>query len=158
MALFVALIFLVILTLLSITAMRTSTMELYMASNEQEHRIGLDSTQSASDAVIKNADIVVTVKGATTCIGFGYTPDATIDGNNCTSSQALPAGTGVGPNNFTQLTQLDSGTCPAFIATGERATPNGSSCSFFTLNNVYDATAQRGGRSVTVEGVVMEAY
>lgn len=158
-ALFIALVFLVILTLISITAIRSSTMELRMASNEQESRIGLDSTQSASDLVVNTANVLVTVAGATTCVGFGYARNKTIDNQDCTNTLQMNVGPGVGADNFTQLTQLQDGACPSFIATGVRASGgSGQSCTYFTLNNVYDATAKRGGRTTTVEGMVMETY
>ncbi len=163
-ALFIALIFLVILTLLSITAMRTSTLELYMATNEQEHRIGLDSTQSASVAVVKlgNANFSTTAPGNVTCIGFDYTPSATPDGGNCTFTRQMAAGSGISQNNFVQVTELYDGTCPPFMATGENATlggsgggsGGGSNCTYFTMSSEYDATAQRGARAAIVQGVV----
>lgn len=166
-ALFIALVFLVILTLLSVTAMRTSTMELYMATNEQEHRIGLDSAQSASVAVIKyledTEDISAVAPNYVTCFGFGNTPNTTITGNNCNASRQMTAGSGLGQNNQVDLTEINDGTCPPFLATGVNAnlggsgggTGGGSNCTYYTMNSRYDATAQRGARAATVQGVVL---
>jgi type IV pilus assembly protein PilX len=166
-ALFTAMVFLVIITLISVAAMRSSTMELRMATNEQEHRIGIDSTQSASDAVVELANIKITADGDTTCIGFGKTPTETLYPDNpdtsnnetvCNDTQQLAVVPGAGNSNTVQLTQLRRGTCPPFIATGERASISGSNCAYFTLDSVYDATAQRGGRSATIEGLVLESF
>lgn len=159
-ALFIALIFLVILTLISVTAMRSSTMELYMATNEQSHRTGIDSTQSAVDQVVASNKIAVTSNGDTTCFGFGAAP------TGCTFNNALPLSAGTGGENTVTVTMDSIAACPRSLSSSARGanslrTQGGSSsgnCAYFTINSDYDATAQRGGATHTVEGFVKLAY
>lgn len=80
-ALIVALLLLIVITLITVTAMRFSTLELRMAGNEQQRVSTFESAQAAVDAV--TADL-----GNFPLIGnVGYT--------NCNASMAtlLPSGT-----------------------------------------------------------------
>lgn len=159
-ALLVALIFLVILTLLSVTAMRTSTMELNMATNEQEQRLGFDSAQSAIDAVLASNQLTVTSPGAVYCYGFGATPNC----GGTASNTNLLTNAGAGTDNFVRATLDSIGSCPRSIATSARgasslrttSTGGGATgnCAYFSVQSVYDATAKRGGRVETQQGYV----
>lgn len=155
-ALLVALIFLIILTLLSVHAMRSSTMELRMAGNEQERRIGFDSAQSARDAVIASNKIPVGNIGDVTCIGFGTAPGCT--GSNETNV-TLDTGVGVSSDNFVSATLDAIAACPrksGNSASGDSSFNTGApgGCAYFTLESRYDATDRRGGRVDTQEGYV----
>lgn len=158
-ALLVALIFLIILTLLSVTAMRSSTMELRMATNEQEQRLGFDSAQSAIDSAMASNSLVVTTPGAITCFGFGYDPGCT----EATATNAnLGAGVGIGEDNYVQATLDSVGVCPRSISSSSRGSSSlrtsgsgtNGSCAYFTVESNYDATAKRGGRIETQQGYI----
>lgn len=155
-ALLVALLFLIILTLLSVNAMRSSTMELRMAGNEQERRIGFDSTQSARDTVIASNKIVVSNIGDTICFGFGVDPGCT---GASETNENLPVGVGVGQENSVRATLNAIAACPrksgnsvAGDSSFNTGAPGG--CAYFTIESSYDATAWRGGRVETVEGYI----
>jgi Tfp pilus assembly protein PilX len=166
-AMFTALIFLVIVTLLSITAMRTSTMELQMASNEQENRIGTDSAQSAIEVVVDSNRIKIDGDGSITCFGFGETPpDTTPNGKACDTKETVTSAASHGTDNKVAVTMLGSGSCPPSIAISARGSSSmrrsGSSstgtCAYFSIESFYDATAKRGGRTETQEGFVRIAF
>lgn len=164
-ALFTALMFLVILTLISITAMRTSTMELQMANNEQWHRFGIDSAQSATDVVVNSNDIKIGTTGDISCFGFGTTPTATQSGDTCTNKKDMGTGAGYGEDNNVEATMVGMGTCPPSIATSARGSNSlradggaTGSCAYYSVESYYDATAKRGGRTETQEGFVRLAY
>jgi hypothetical protein len=166
-ALFTALMFLVILTLISITSMHTSTMELQMARNEQERRVAANSAQSAADLVVHSNRIRIGAVGDITCFGFGVTPaDTTPSGDTCDSKETMPSGAGFGSDNTVVVTMIGSGTCPPSIASSARGSSSirisGSSstgsCAYFTLESLFDATAQQGGRTETMEGFVRLAF
>lgn len=155
-ALLVALMFLIILTLLSVHAMRSSTMELRMAGNEQERRIGFDSAQSARDMVAASNKVFVSNIGDVTCFGFGSSPGCT--GANV-SNTTLGTGVGVGSENIVTVTLNAIAACPrnsgnsmAVDASYHTGAPGG--CAYFSVQSSYDATAQRGGRVETVEGYI----
>lgn len=162
-ALFTALVFLIILTLISITAMRSSTMELRMANNEQEHRLSLQSTQSANDAVLDSNSISISGTGDIYCYGFGYTPDCVATGSEQVRNTDLGTSAGVDSDNFVRVTIHDSAPCPrslsitdkgddSFHDTGEGGTVG--NCAFFSLESLYDKTDKRGGRAETREGYI----
>lgn len=160
-ALFTALMFLVILTLISITAMRTSTMELQMANNEQWRRFGVDSAQSATDVVVNSDEVKIGSTGDISCFGFGSTPTATQSGGTCTNATDMGTGAGYGEDNDVEITMVGMGTCPPSIATSARgsnslrADGSGSgNCAYYSVESFYDATAKRGGRTETQEGFV----
>lgn len=180
-ALFVALVFLVVITLISITAMRSSTLELLMATNEQGQRIALESVQSASTAVINSNNITIGSKGEVSCFGFGYDPVNTTDAllvklvegvvndqNECNNGTAMVEGTGYGTDTFIATTMQGFGNCPPSVQTSVKTTgqtslyvqesQNGTgagSCKFFTLDGIHDAIAKKGGRSETLEGFIL---
>lgn len=156
-ALLVALMFLIIVTLLSVSAMRSSTMELRMATNEQEQRIGFDSAQSAADAAVASNTINVTNPGDVTCFRFGSTP-------TCTGATNLneTTGMGTGADNFVRAKLDVIGPCPRSISSSARGSSSlrssgsgtSGSCAYFTVESTYDATAKRGSRVETQQGYV----
>lgn len=163
-----ALIFLVILTLISVAAMRSSTLELRMAGNEQEHRRALQSTQSAINGVLANANIQVVDVGITTCYQFGST-DTTLAGCTSSNTETLTGGPGYGGPNMVSAHLDEIGACPRSIANSARgqgslrASSGGGSagagtgsgnCAYFTMTSRYDDTPARGGAAETAEGVI----
>ncbi len=153
-ALLVALMFLIIVTLLSVSAMRSSTMELRMSGNEQEYRIGFDSTQSAADTLRSSTQLAVTNQGDVSCFGFGAIPNC----NGAVANLDLGASTGANTNNIVRATLNNiSTTCP--YSSGNSAAITASrhgsgSCAYFTIESTYDATNQRGSRVDTQSGFV----
>ena len=72
-ALFMALMFLIIITMLSLSAMRSSIMELRMAGNEEEQMYAVQRAQAAIDATVTDSSNTPVIGGIddTTCL-----PDA----------------------------------------------------------------------------------
>lgn len=166
-----ALIFLVILTLISVNAMRTSTLELRIAGNEQEHRRALQSTQSAVNGVLTKASMQVVDVGLTSCYKFHADTDETqLTGCSSDNTQLLTSTTTIdayGPANLVSAHLDEIGACPRTIANTARGqgslrgSSGGSSsgnCAYFTINSRYDNTAARGGAAETAEGVIKLAY
>lgn len=159
-----ALMFLVILTLISITAMRSSTLELRMAGNEQEHRRALQSTQSAVNGVMAQTSIQVIDVGITNCYRFADTTDpTTLAGCTTANTTTLTSGPGYDAPNLVAA-NLDAITaCPRSIANSARgqgslrtsnAGTSTGNCAYFTVTSSYDDTAARGGAAETAEGVI----
>lgn len=159
-----ALIFLVILTLISVTAMRSSTLELRMAGNEQEHRRALQSTQSAINGVMNQASIQVTDVGVTSCYKFADATDPTqVAGCTSANTQTLTSGPGYDAPNVVAATLDAIASCPRTIANSARgqgslrtsnAGTSTGNCAYFTMTSSYDDTAARGGAAETAEGVI----
>lgn len=160
-ALFVALVFLVVITLISINAMRSSTLELKMASNEQEHAKAVQSAQSAIAAAIESDNIIATNDGDITC--FNTPP--TNSGITCDRGPYTLSGSGYDSKNFLAVEMIGTGSCPPGIAnsvrggSSVRATSGGTTssgtCAYMTIDSKYDATATGGGLAEIVEGHVI---
>jgi hypothetical protein len=158
-----ALIFLVILTLISITAMRSSTMALRMAGNEQEHRRALQATQSAVAGVLSKTSLQVTNVGEKSCFRFNTSTTVPTD---CTTTQTLAEGPGYGTPNVVAAKLDELGPCPRGIGNSARGqgsmrtdgSTTAGSCAYFTIESRYDDTATRGGAAETAEGFVKLAY
>ncbi len=155
-ALLIALMFLIIVTLLSVSAMRSSTMELRMSGNEQEYHIGFDSTVSAVNTLTTSNQLAVTNPGDTTCFGFGSTPQC----NLAVANTNLGANVGADTNNFVKAYLNNIGQCPRGVGNTARqgnSNQNGSGgkCAYFDFESTYDATANRGSRVETQAGYVM---
>lgn len=181
-ALIVALVLLVVITLISITAMQTSTMELRMAGNVQEYRIGLDSVESATDAVIHSSNLVIERDNATSCFFFGNSGEdeegnplepsllarisAFQNNNNCDAINTLVAGGGVSTtanNNTVLVTVEGTGGCPPGMATSLTLqrhnvidTGQGStgSCAYLSAVSRYDRTENMGSRVEIEQGLM----
>ena len=148
--LLISLVFLVILTLAATTSMRTSTMEMRMAGNEEIRVSTLEMAQSIVDEVVGNPDNVI-VSG-----DVGYV--------NCTAN--------VAGCNETSVT-IDEALLPAAEAGKaqvivERLSPalspaprgiNSSADAFlaarFEVDATYDGTADGEGRAGIVQGVIV---
>lgn len=165
-ALFIALVFLVIITLIGVTAMRTSTLELLMATNEQSRRLAFDSAASATDAVVHSNDIKIGSDGDISCFRFGTNPDDLPTGLTCNTDTTLTDGPGYGDDNIVLVTMKGIGTCPPSVASSARGSSSlrtsGSSsiggCAYYTIDSDVDATEKRGGRAATREGFIRLAF
>ena len=161
-ALIVALVLLVVITLISITAMQTSTMELRMAGNVQEYRIGLDSVESATDAVIHSSNLVIGRDNSTSC--FFFQDDDREEEDGCDAVVTLAAGGGVNTvtnNNTVLVTVEGTGGCPPGMATSLTLqrhnvidTGQGStgSCAYLSAVSRYDRTENMGSRVEVEQG------
>lgn len=165
-ALFIALVFLVIITLIGVTSMRTSTLELLMAVNEQSRRLALDSAASATDAIVHSNDIKIGSDGDISCFRFGTSPDDLPAGITCTTDTTLSDGPGYGDDNIVLVTMQGMGNCPPSVSSSARGSSSlrtsGSSsiggCAYYTINSSVDATERRGGRAATREGFIRLAF
>lgn len=150
MALVIALVFLIMITLISVAAMRSSTLELQMASNEQERARALASAQAAIDGVIDSATFTVFNEGATTC--FNATgADCTTTGT-LTDTAAYSSAT-----NKVKVKLLTTGTLSCRSCGTSGAKFEGS---IFSINSVYDdstdsGVSTRGGRADVTQGYVV---
>lgn len=165
-ALFIALIFLVIITLIAVTAMRTSTLELLMAVNDQARKTALDSAASASDAVIGNSSISIGNAGDIDCFQFGASPDDIPSNVSCTTTENPAVGEGYSGDNVVWAEMKGIGNCPPGIATSASGNPSlrtsgGGAiggCAYYAIDSLVDATDKRGGRAHTVEGYIQLAF
>ena len=145
-----ALIFLLILTLAATTTMRTSTLELRMAGNEQQRVETFELTQSIVDEVVANPDNI-RVSG-----NIGYV--------NCTPGVSGCNANDVAINN-NLLPSAKAGNATVMV---ERLAPalsaptrgiNTSSDAFsaarFEVDTTYDGTAENEGKVGLVQGVLV---
>ncbi|MCB1671815.1 MAG: pilus assembly PilX N-terminal domain-containing protein [Gammaproteobacteria bacterium] len=145
-----ALIFLLILTLAATTTMRTSTLELRMAGNEQQRVETFELTQSIVDEVVGNPDNI-RVSG-----NIGYV--------NCTPGVSGCNANDVAINN-NLLPSAKAGNATVMVerlAPALSAPPRGintSSDAFsaarFEVDTTYDGTAENEGKVGLVQGVLV---
>jgi type IV pilus assembly protein PilX len=132
-ALLVALSFLVVITLISLTAMRSTTTELRLASNNEERVAAEQLAQSAVDAVMSNPDnfIVTGVEGTEdTSIALNSNQVSEFANASITVTEGTtanpPRGLGVSADKFQgtmfhidgEYNNLDGGRGQAFIGQG----------------------------------------
>lgn len=152
-ALAVALILLVVITLLGITAMRSTTMELTMAGNQQMRMEAIERTQSIIDgAFSKTSNFVVTG-------GAGYTNcTANVPATECDEQAvALPSEPIFSSTVTTAITAKIERQDPPVIAA-----PRGLGSSItafdavpFSVEAKYDETSLGAGRAEVVQGVII---
>ena len=156
-ALVTALIFLIIITAIALSAMRGSTQELRMALNAEFKASALQRAQAVSDAVVSNPTNtpVVGQIGRRVCVG-----DVPQGEPSCVDTATLTL-----PANL----ELDlglSGQDRRFAAV-ERVAPEASlcprgtdfssqvNCATFRIHANFDGTAERRGRADLYEGVLV---
>lgn len=150
-ALITALIFLLVISLLSVSAMNTSRTELRMSSNAEARSVGFQTAQAMLDAiaVLPAATPVVGGVGYTLC-----TPtEANCNRNDLTLADGLFA-TEIGQEVLrARVERMD----PA-----ERPPPRGTESSIdkfdaaaFEVRTVYDRSDVRGGRVTMVDGLLV---
>jgi hypothetical protein len=145
-ALVTGLVLLVIITLLTITAMRASTLELRMASNEQERTAAFDSAQSAVEAVLTdptNFQVTGTV-GSTICT----------ENVGCERKIiVLPSGDPFTDDHAVIVTRLapDMAPPPRNLETSA----DKFAAAFFSVDGEFDASAAGGGNANVVQGYLV---
>lgn len=157
-ALFTALMFLVVLTLISLAAMRSSTLEMRMASNDEARLSAFQRTQAIIDATIAVTDNVQVIGdvGRRICTGAGASD--TPDNLACTEYDIELADT-VYDDDVADgrikiaVTRLSPAEAPAPRAIGTSAAVY--SVANFKVDAFYDGTEDGLGRGRIVEGVMV---
>lgn len=150
-ALITALIFLVVISLLSISSMRAARVELRMSSNAEARSVAFQTAQAMLDAIAVNPSATPVVGGS------GYrvcTPtEAGCNRNDLALTGGLFAAEIANAELRARVERMD----PA-----ERPPPRGTESSIdkfdaaaFEVRTTYDRAAQRGGRIVIVDGLLV---
>jgi hypothetical protein len=152
-ALVTALIFLVIITAIALSSMRSSTQELRMAVNSEERVSAGQFAQALSDAVTSNP-------GSTPVVGdVGRRVCTPLIGNNqaCDEYTLLLPGevTGMIPaaERFVAVERLGAASRPCPRGMGMSLV--GFGCAAFRVHSQYDGSPQRRGRADINEGVLV---
>ena len=148
--LLIALVFLIILTLGATTTMRTSTMELRMAGNEEARLITLEMTQSIIDEVVGNpANMIVSGSvgfiNCTTNVSGCNLSTVTIDTNLLSVSKA--------GNAQVVIERLGPALTPA--PRGINSSADAFFAARFQVDTTYDGTASNEGKAGIVQGVLV---
>lgn len=165
-ALFTALIFLIVITMLSLTAMRGSTLALRMASNQELKSIAFQRAQAVVDATVGNSSNLPTVgvEGATNCMTTDPdSGDATICNStgidlddNYLSGTAYAEffdGDEADGEIYTRATRLAPLQAPAPRSIGTSASLY--SVATFQVDGTYDLSAVGQGRAQIREGLMV---
>ena len=145
-ALFTVLIMLVALTLVCLTSLSSSLLELRMSANEEATVAAFQAAQAGIDATVSNSDTTMRVIGSvpnTTCF------NATGNCNNTIATMPEP----IGSRHRITVTRTTDETCPP------RTRDYASSCSkqhavTFDVKSDYNDTAAGGGSSELVQGYI----
>lgn len=148
--LLVSLVLLLILTLAATTAMRTSTLELRMAGNEQQRVETFELAQSIVDEVVGNPDNIrvsgdIGFVNCTVGIAGCSAYDVVIDRNLLPAARA---------DNAAVVVQR---LAPALTAPprGINSSADAFSAARFEVDTTYDGTADNEGRVGLVQGVLV---
>jgi hypothetical protein len=157
-ALFTALMFLIILTLISLAAMRTSTLELRMANNQESKLNAFQTTQAISDATIAETENVKVFGEVGRRMCTGADADDTPDGIDCdeygvTLVDDLYADDLADGRIKIAVTRLSPLERPAPRALGTSAAV--FSVAAFQVDVAYDATDLGLSKGRIVEGVMV---
>lgn len=145
-ALFTVLIMLVALTLVCLTSLSSSLLELRMSANEEATVAAFQASQAGIDATVSNSDATMRVVGSvpnTTCFNASETCNNTIT--------AMPDP--IGSQHEITVTRTTDETCPP------RTRDYASSCSkqhavTFDVKSDYDDTAAGRGSAELVQGYI----
>jgi Tfp pilus assembly protein PilX len=146
-----ALILLVIITLLSMSAMRVSITELRMAGNQETSVASFQSSQALSDAVIDAtaSTPVIGDPGYTICTGAGA---------NCNiENWRLPTGMYTDQMNTGVMNAVITRLSPALRPPprGLGSSADKFSAAAFSITSTFDMADQGLGRDTVVEGVLV---
>ncbi len=142
-ALFTALVFLIVITLLSLTAMRATTLELKMATNEQSFARALESAQSAIDSLFLLDNFNVNAAGFVTC--YNRPNDA-----SCNINNTLATTNTFGPDtNKLRIVQGDVSTFACRVCETSSISFDGVT---YRIESAYDNTAAGGARADIAQG------
>jgi hypothetical protein len=144
-ALVTGLVLLVVITLLTITAMRASTLELRMASNEQERTGAFESAQSTVEAVLTDPSNFP----VTGTIGFRL---CTTNVEGCDRDIILPDGPFT-EDNAAIVTRLAPDIAPP--PRGLETSSDKFAAAFFSVDGQFDASGAGGGTANVVQGYLV---
>ena len=151
MVLVSALILLVIITLLSMSAMRVSITELRMAGNQETSVTSFQTSQALSDAIIDAtaSTPVIGDPGYTICTGTGV--DCNIE------NWRLPTGMYTDQMNTGVMSGVITRLSPALRPPprGIGSSADKFSAATFSINSTFDMADQGLGRDTVVEGVLI---
>jgi hypothetical protein len=150
-ALVTALIFLVVISLISVSSMRASRTELRMATNAEARSMAFQTAQAMLDAIAVHPAATPVVGGV------GYTlctpSEANCNRNDLALSDGLLASEIAGDVLRARVERMD----PA-----DRPPPRGTESSIdkfdaaaFEVRTVYDRAEERGGRITMVDGLLV---
>lgn len=145
-----ALIFLLILTLAATTTMRTSTLELRMAGNEQQRVETFELAQSIVDEVVGNPDNI-RVSG-----DIGYV-NCTPGVSGCNANDVIINNNLLPTAKAGNATVMVERLAPALSAPprGINTSSDAFSAARFEVDTSYDGTAENEGRVGIVQGVLV---
>lgn len=144
-ALFTVLIMLVALTLVCLTSLSASLLEMRMSANEESSIVAFESAQAGLDATLANADDAFVVAGSvpnTNCYNRAGC-------NNTIASLPAP----IGAHHTIVVTRTSDAACPP------RTRDYASSCAKqhavnFDVDSAYDDTAAGNGKAGLVQGYI----
>lgn len=148
-ALITALVLLIVVTLLTVTAMRFSTLELRMAGNEQQRLAAFESAQAAIDSVIADTDNfpIIGAAGFTNC-----TANLTSCSRNDITLSGAPFDS---TTHFVTVARLPPDTIP--IPRGVETSSDKFSAAAFSVNSFFDGSGIGTGSVRIVQGYLVLA-
>jgi len=163
-ALFTALMFLIVLTLISLAAMRSSTLEMKMASNDEARLSAFQRTQAIVDATIGDTDNVQVLGAVGRRVCTGGSAADTPDNIACDDvDRGDSYGVSLASDTYDDdvadgkikvaVTRLSPAEAPAPRAIGTSAAVY--AVANFKIDAYYDGTEDGLGRGRIVEGVMV---
>lgn len=148
-ALVIALIMLIVITLIGLSAARFTSIESRIASNDQTHVETIESVQSILDATLSDANntVILGADGSTNC-----TPTLTCNANTITLAGGIFASE-VAAGKATSAVTLVSSNAP--VPRGLGYSVDCFSAASFSASATYDRASEGRGKSTTNQGVVV---
>jgi len=145
-ALITALVLLVALTLVALSGIQSTSVQLQISGNDEATVEAYEYAQSIVDAVIETSTnfVVGANNGYTTCLNAA--PGCDTDTINLT--EAMFAGIGI----QAKVQLLKIGQSPRLVNGNSLSQTNGA---YFSISGEYDETANNRGKSSVVQGYVM---
>lgn len=140
-ALAISLIMLLLLTVIAVTAMRSSIFELQMSRNEESRINSFEQAQSIVDSVLSDAsNLPASTPGDTNC---------TANVDDCTTNDVTLADELDEPESAAVVTYMS---CRNQVPTRLGYSTKDYDSAHFRVDASYDATAKKQGRSALVQG------
>lgn len=151
----VALVFLLVITVLGVTGMRSSNVNLMMASNEQLRIEATEKTQAIIDAVIsESSNLKVTGGVGYKLCGAGDTDATCNDASMIVPTNLTSTITGEEIDFFAERKGPESTSAPA-LKESEASSAAFYKATFFEIQANYNGTAVRRGNSEIAQGVMV---
>jgi len=145
-ALITALVLLVALTLVALSGIQSTSVQLQISGNDEATVEAYEYAQSVVDAVIETSTnfVVGANNGYTNCLNAG----AGCDASSINLTEAMFAGVGI----QAKVELLKIGQSPRLVNGNSLTQTNGA---YFSITGEYDETANNRGKSEVVQGYVM---